>query len=111
MPQGVAIYAVNLASSTTPFTPERSRRRPGPWVARTYVSETVVDEQRWYRLRAGPFVNEAAAKQALVNSRGEFPKAWVAISDDDTLNAVGTAGRRGDRALDGSADQRVDDAG
>ena len=58
--------------------------------ARTYVSETVVDEQRWYRLRAGPFVNEAAAKQALANSRGEFPKAWVAISDDDTLNEVGT---------------------
>ncbi len=90
MPQGVSTYAVNLASSTTPFTPDALAAAAKTVGARTYVSETVVDEQRWYRLRAGPFVNEAAAKQALANSRGEFPKAWVAISDDDTLNEVGT---------------------
>ena len=90
LPQGVSTYAVNLASSTTPFPPEALAAAAKTVGARTYVSETVVDEQRWYRLRAGPFVNEAAAKQALANSRGEFPKAWVAISDDDTLNEVGT---------------------
>jgi hypothetical protein len=90
MPQGVSTYAVNLASSTTPFTPEALAAAAKTVGTRTYVSETVVDEQRWYRLRAGPFVNEAAAKQALANSRGEFPKAWVAISDDDTLNEIGT---------------------
>ena len=90
LPQGVSTYAVNLASSTTPFAPEALAAAAKTVGARTYVSETVVDEQRWYRLRAGPFVNEAAAKQALANSRGEFPKAWVAISDDDTLNEVGT---------------------
>ena len=56
---------------------------------RTYVSETVVDGQRWYRLRAGPFVNETAAKQALANARTAYPKSWVAISDDDTLTAPG----------------------
>ena len=90
LPQGVSTYAVNLASSTTPFPPEALAAAAKSVGARTYVSETVVDEQRWYRLRAGPFVNEAAAKQALANSRSEFPKAWVAISDDDTLNEVGT---------------------
>lgn len=90
LPQGVSTYAVNLASSTTPFAPEALAAAAKTVGARTYVSETVVDEQRWYRLRAGPFVNEAAAKQALANSRGEFPKAWVAISDDDTLNEIGT---------------------
>ncbi|MGB7738192.1 MAG: SPOR domain-containing protein, partial [Steroidobacteraceae bacterium] len=90
MPQGVSTYAVNLASSTTPFTPDALAAAAKTVGTRTYVSETVVDEQRWYRLRAGPFVNEAAAKQALANSRGEFPKAWVAISDDDTLNEIGT---------------------
>ena len=89
MPQGVSTYAVNLVSSTTPFTPEALASAAQTAGARTYVSETVVDDQRWYRLRAGPFVNEAAAKKALANSRGEFPKAWVAISDDDTLNATG----------------------
>ena len=88
-PQGVATYAVNLASSTTPFPPDALAAAAKIVGTRTYVSETVVDEQRWYRLRAGPFVNEAAAKQALANSRGEFPKAWVAISDDDMLNEIG----------------------
>ena len=92
MPQGVSTYAVNLVSSTTPFTPEALATASQTVGARTYVSETVVDEQRWYRLRAGPFVNEAAAKKALANARGEFPKAWVAISDDDTLNATGIPG-------------------
>ena len=90
MPQGASTYAVNLASSTTPFTPDALAAAAKIVGTRTYVSETVVDEQRWYRLRAGPFVNEAAAKQALANSRSEFPKAWVAISDDDTLNEIGT---------------------
>ena len=90
LPQGVSTYAVNLASSTTPFSPDALAAAARTAGTRTYVSETVVDEQRWYRLRAGPFVNEAAAKQALANSRGEFPKAWVAISDDDTLNEIGT---------------------
>lgn len=89
MPQGSATYAVNLASSTTPFTADALAAAARTVGSRTYVSETVVDEQRWYRLRAGPFVNEAAARQALANSRGEFPKAWVAISDDETLNAPG----------------------
>ena len=90
MPQGASTYAVNLASSTTPFAPDALAAAAKVVGTRTYVSETVVDEQRWYRLRAGPFVNETAAKQALANSRGEFPKAWVAISDDDTLNEIGT---------------------
>ena len=89
MPQGASTYAVNLVSSNTPFTPDALAAAAKTVGTRTYVSETVVDEQRWYRLRAGPFVNEAAAKQALANSRGEFPKAWVAISDDDTLNEIG----------------------
>ncbi|MBK6350539.1 MAG: SPOR domain-containing protein [Proteobacteria bacterium] len=90
MPQGTSTYAVNLASSTTPFTPDALAAAAKVAGTRTYVSATVVDEQRWYRLRAGPFVNEAAARQALANSRSEFPKAWIAISDDDTLNEIGT---------------------
>jgi hypothetical protein len=84
-----AVYAVNLASAATPFTPEALTAAAQTGGARTYVSETVVDGQRWYRLRAGPFVNETAAKQALANARSAYPKSWVAISDDDTLTAPG----------------------
>ena len=84
-----AVYAVNLSSAATPFTPEALTAAAQTVGARTYVSETVVDGQRWYRLRAGPFVNETAAKQALANARTAYPKSWVAISDDDTLTAPG----------------------
>ena len=71
LPRGVSTYAVNLASSTTPFTPDALAAAAKVVGTRTYVSETVVDEQRWYRLRAGPFVNEAAAKQARALGRPE----------------------------------------
>ncbi len=111
LPQGVSTYAVNLASSNTPFTPDALAAAAKVVGTRTYVSETVVDEQRWYRLRAGPFVNETAARQALANSRGEFPKAWVAISDDDTLNGSGMPTGVATVRLDRAADQCVDDAG
>lgn len=47
MPQGVSTYAVNLASSTTPFTPDAVAAAAKTVGTRTYVSETVVDEQRW----------------------------------------------------------------
>ena len=88
-PGATSTYAVNLASSTTPFTPDALAEAARTVGVRTYVSEIVVDEQRWYRLRAGPFVTEADAKKALGNARTAFPKAWIAISDDDTLNSVG----------------------
>ena len=48
----------------------------------------------------GPFVNESDARQALANSRGEFPKAWLAVSDDETLNEIGIPSARRDRAVD-----------
>jgi hypothetical protein len=82
-------YAVNLASSTTPFTPDDIAQAARMLGVRTYVSETVVDEQRWYRLRAGPFVDEADAKRALGNARARFPKSWLAIADDAPSTAVG----------------------
>lgn len=84
-----AVYAVNLTSSATPFSPDALVAASRTVGVRTYVSETVVDGQRWYRLRAGPFVNEVAAKRALANARTAYPKAWVAISDDDALTAPG----------------------
>ena len=85
-------YAVNLTSSTSPLAPEALAAAAKTVGVRTYVSETVVDGQRWYRLRAGPFVTEADARQALANARSAYPKAWIAISDDDALNSTGLPG-------------------
>ena len=82
-------YAVNLASSTTPFTPETIAAAGKTLGVRTYVSETIVDEQRWYRLRAGPFIAEDDARRALANARPSFPKSWLAIADDAPSTDVG----------------------
>jgi hypothetical protein len=84
-----AAYAVNLASATTPFAPDALAAATTVVGVRTYVSETTVDGRRWYRLRAGPFVTEADARQALQNARAVYPKSWIAISDDAALTAPG----------------------
>jgi hypothetical protein len=84
-----AAYAVNLASSTSPYTAEAQAAAAQVVGVSTYVSETAVDEQRWYRLRAGPFFSEVDARRALANARRAYPKAWLAVADESVLNATG----------------------
>ncbi len=90
MPQGTSTYAVNLDSSKEPYSQEALAGAAAATGVRAYVSEVVVDEQRWYRLRAGPFVTEADAKRVLTKARMNYPKSWIAIADDEELTAVGT---------------------
>lgn len=85
----LSTYAVNLAASKSPFAPEAVAAAAEATGVRTYVSEIVIDEERWYRLRAGPILTEADAKQVLAAARASYPKAWLAIGDDDQLTAVG----------------------
>jgi tetratricopeptide (TPR) repeat protein len=90
VPAGNTTYAVNLESSLQAFAPEALAAAAKDVGVRVYVSEVVVDDQRWYRLRAGPFVTEADAKRALATARAHYSKAWIAIADDEALTAVGT---------------------
>jgi len=90
LPGGTSTYAVNLTSSPEPYSPEALAAAAKATGLRVYVSEIVVDEQRWYRLRAGPFVTEADAKSVLATARSSYPKSWIAIADDEELTAVGT---------------------
>ena len=90
VPQGTSTYAVNLDSSREPYPPEALAAAAAATGVRAYVSEIVVDEQRWYRLRAGPFVTEADAKRVLTTARSSYPRSWIAIADDAELTAVGT---------------------
>lgn len=89
VPGGAATYAVNLDSSREPIGPEAIAAAARDTGVRAYVSEVVVDGERWYRLRAGPFVTEADAKRVLASARTQYPKAWMAIADDEVMNAVG----------------------
>jgi hypothetical protein len=55
---------------------------------RTYVSEALSATRR-NRLRAGPFLSENDARQVLAAARTRYPKAWLAVADDATLNEPG----------------------
>jgi hypothetical protein len=87
---GASTYAVNLDAAKTPFEAEAIAAAADATGVRTYVSEIVIDEERWYRLRAGPFLSESDARRVLATARARYPKAWLAVGDDATLNAVGS---------------------
>ncbi len=82
-----ATYAINLDSSQQPFD-EDAVKRAGEAVngAPVYVSEYELGDQKWYRLRAGPISSEADARKMLMAARSSYPKAWLAIGDDQELN-------------------------
>jgi len=89
VPGGGSTYAINLASEKVPFTPEEVAAATQATGVRTYVSEALVGEEKWYRLRAGPFLSENDARQVLAAARTRYPKAWLAVADDATLNEPG----------------------
>ena len=86
---GASVYAVNLDVAREPFDAAAISAAQQSTGVRTYVSETVVDGQKWYRLRAGPFVSEADARRVLAAARTRYPKAWLAVSDDKPTTAAG----------------------
>src|SRR5262252_8202725 len=78
----VSNFAINLDSRPKPFTPEEialAHQRLGVPV---FVSETVVDGEKWYRLRAGPIERRSEADKVLNRALPEYPRAWLAIGDD-----------------------------
>jgi hypothetical protein len=77
VPGGGSTYAINLASEKVPFTPEEVAAATQATGVRTYVSEALVGDEKWYRLRAGPFLSENDARQVLAAARTRYPKAWL----------------------------------
>jgi hypothetical protein len=83
-------YAINLAASQQPFDDaaiqEATRVTGNP----AYLSESRLGDQTWYRLRIGPFETESSARKVLLAVRDAYPKAWLAIGDDEKLNTSDT---------------------
>lgn len=86
---GATAYAVNLDVSQEPYNAAALAAAQQATGVPVYVSETVLDGHKWYRLRAGPFVSESDAKQVLANARTRYPKAWLAVADDARLTETG----------------------
>src|SRR5215469_8477819 len=78
----VANFAVNLDSRPKPFTPEEIELAHQRLQVPVFVSEAVVDGEKWYRLRAGPIERRSEADKLLNRALPEYPRAWLAIGDD-----------------------------
>jgi tetratricopeptide (TPR) repeat protein len=85
----VSSYAVNLESQPKDFTPEALQRARERLKVAVFVSQAVVDEQTWYRLRAGPFDKRADAEKLLNQALADYPRAWLAIGDDTATTQGG----------------------
>ncbi len=78
----VSNFAINLESQPKPFTAAELDLAHQRLQAPVFVSETLVDGERWYRLRVGPIERRAEADRLLDQALREYPRAWLAIGDD-----------------------------
>ncbi len=82
-------YAVNLESQPKDYTPETLQLARDRLKAPVFVSQAVVDEETWYRLRAGPYDKRGDAERVLNQALADYPRAWLAIGDDTAAAAAG----------------------
>jgi SPOR domain len=85
-------YAINLAVSQEPFDEAAVRAATQATGSPAYVSEYKLGDQTWYRLRIGPFDTDSGARKVLLAVHKDYPKAWLAIGDDEKLNAEDSVG-------------------
>jgi tetratricopeptide (TPR) repeat protein len=92
-PESPQSYAVNLESSPNAVSRETVESAAATLKTQVYVSETDIEDVLWFRLRAGPFTSRAEAERVLQAAQASYPRAWLAINDEQTdLTAVEVAG-------------------
>jgi tetratricopeptide (TPR) repeat protein len=87
----VSNFAINLESQPKPFAQADIDLAHERLKAPTFVSEAVVDGEKWYRLRVGPIERRTEADRLLNLALPDYPRAWLAIGDDavtSDLNAT-----------------------
>jgi tetratricopeptide (TPR) repeat protein len=86
-------YSVNLDASQAPIPREALEAAANALGSQSYVSETDVGDEHWYRLRVGPFATRQEAQRVLDAATGAYPRAWLAVDDEQTeLEVVDRAG-------------------
>lgn len=81
-------YAVNLESELKMFDRATIEAAAAGLQTQAYVSETDTEGQHWYRLRVGPFASRAEAERVLQIALAAYPRAWIAVNDEQTDLAV-----------------------
>jgi tetratricopeptide (TPR) repeat protein len=85
----VTNFAINLESQPKPFEPAAVALAEQRFKAPIFVSQTIVDEQTWYRLRIGPIDKRAEAERLLTQAANQYPRAWLAVGDDAATTTAG----------------------
>jgi tetratricopeptide (TPR) repeat protein len=81
-PADTETYAVNLDSSRRKFEREAVEAAAAAYNTQAYESQIDLDSERWYRLRLGPFATHAEAERMLNVALGKYPRAWIAVTDE-----------------------------
>src|SRR5882724_10171482 len=87
-------FAINLESQPKPFEPAAVQLARERLQLPVFVSEAMVGEEKWYRLRAGPIERRTDAQAVLNRALRDYPRAWIAQGDDSVtadLNAPAAA--------------------
>lgn len=82
----VSNYAINLESQPTPFDEAAIKLASERLKTPAYVSQAIVDEDKWYRLRIGPFSKRKEAERLLALAQADYPRAWLAVGDDQVTS-------------------------
>ena len=94
--EATANYAINLESQPKAFDEATIQRARDRLKAQIFVSETSVDGDKWYRLRAGPIGKRSEADGLLNQALKDYPRAWLALGDDaTTTDATGQTSEGG----------------
>lgn len=88
-PAELAAYAINLDSEPKAFPQADIDLAHQRLKAPIYVSELTVNDEKWYRLRAGPITDRKEADRLLELALHEYPRAWLAIGDDSVTTGGG----------------------
>ena len=92
-PDATTGYSVNLDSELQPIDRATIEAAAASLKTQAYVSETDVEGQHWYRLRVGPYATRAEADRVLQIALASYPRAWVAVNDEQTeLSLIEHAG-------------------
>ena len=83
-PDAATGYSVNLDSELQMFDRAAIEAAANSLKTQAYVSETDIEGEHWYRLRVGPFTTRAEADRVLQIALASYPRAWVAVNDEQT---------------------------
>ncbi len=83
-PEAPQPFIINLESSQQRIEHDTVEKAAAGFGTQAYVSEIDIESEHWFRLRIGPFASRAEAERVLKAALGQYPRAWLGLSDDQS---------------------------